>query len=294
MILLLLNLNIAIDTIVSNHDFQVTVVDSTSDCHVRDIYYYEVTTRTKYERHAGDSSFFRSGQICTNEYTDTVLTPFDYTIETTIRSDTNVYHISSDTIVYDNHYTGSFYRIDTLDMWTELETEKLRFEDISISNDTVIIKVDSVKVTNRNLFVSKLYFNYQIYEGIRCKAQYIDTVLAYQNVGTDSRLIYTDTLLLSQTVERYPSVTTSLSGYPESDFILYPNPVRDHLTVEFAKPVVNTGELRILNLSGKVEFQQKIDHAGKCDIDLSHLTAGYYIIEIRTDNKKFMGKLVKN
>jgi hypothetical protein len=179
-------------------------------------------------------------------------------------------------------------------MWTELETEKLRFEDISISNDTVIIKVDSVKVTNRNLFVSKLYFNYQIYEGIRCKAQYIDTLLAYQNLGTDSRRIYTDTLLLSQTVERYPSFTTSLSGYPESDFILYPNPVRDHLTVEFAKPVVNTGELRILNLSGKVEFQQKIDKVGKCDIDLSHLNAGYYIIEIRTDNKKFMGKLVKN
>ena len=74
------------------------------------------------------------------------------------------------------------------------------------------------------------------------------------------RLIYTDTLLLSQTVERYPSVTTSIQGYAEKDFVLYPNPAHDHLTLEFAKPVLNNGELRILNVSGNVELRERIDH----------------------------------
>ena len=290
----LLNLNITIDTIQDYHNYQVTVVDSGSDCHVRNIYLYELYTKTKYERHTGDSAFFRSGEICSNDYADTVLNHFDYTIETTFSADTNVILLSADTIIYNPHFTGSYYRADTLDMWTELETETLRLEDIAISNDTVIIKVDSVKVTNRILYVNMDYFYYTIYEGIRCKKQFIDTLLNYRNQGTSQRLIYTDTLILSQTVERYPSVTTSLSDYPERDFVLYPNPVHDRLTVEFAKPGVDYADLRILNLSGKVEFRERINNAGKYTVNLSGLSAGYYVIEIRTDTKRFMGKILKN
>jgi hypothetical protein len=261
---------------------------------VRDIYDYQVTTRTKYEHHTGDSAFYRSGQICTTEYADTVLTLFDYTIETIITSDTNMVLLSTDTVIYNARIIGTYSRSDTLDMWTELETGRLRLEDITISNDTVIIQVDSVQVTNRILFVEMDYFYYHIQEGIKCKKPFIDTLLAYRNQGITRRLIDTDTLLLSRTVERYPSFTTSVSGYSEKEFILYPNPVHDHLTVEFAETVVNYAEIRIVNLSGKVEFQERMDNASRWTIDLSNLDAGYYILEIRTDDKTFRGKIAKN
>ena len=289
----IINQSIVIDTITSNNSYQVVEIDSTSDCHIKEIYNYQVSTITKHERQVGDSVFFRYGSICDNEYIDTLLLGFDYTLDTIISSDTVKTLLSTDTIIYDYHYSNSFVQIDTTDMWTELKVDTLRLEDITISNDTTIIVVDSVKVTNRTLYIEIIDSYFDIYKGIKCKQQYIDTILTNTNEKVDSKVIYTDTLLISQSIERYPSDDTSISNNTEKDLMLYPNPSHDYIRINYSGQSSTSAELTLLNLSGKVVVIERIDSLKNYKLDISSLQAGYYIVDIKLDDKRLVDKFIK-
>ena len=289
------NLRIDTDTLENNTSYQEIVIDSTGECHIRNVYINNVKKVTKLEHYTGDSAFYRYGSICKNEYKDTVTLNFDYTIETILSQDTVRLLNSQDTIIYDLQFIKSFYARDTTDMWTELQTDTLRLEDVSISHDTVIIKVDSVKVTNRTLFIKTLASYYDIYQGIRCGQQYIDTVLTFFNESVDTKLIFTDSLLLSKSVERYPSFATSIYDHTGQDFTLYPNPAGDYLRIRLPGYNLTTLEIRILNLDGKVIISDKFEYSDEVEIVTSNLQAGHYIIEIMLDNKKIIvGRFIKS
>ena len=286
------NLNIKIDTITSNSSYQVIDIDSTSDCHIKNIYNFQVSTINKYEKHVGDSAFIRFGSLCDNEYKDTVLVSFDYTLKSIISSDTVKTFISTDTIVYNNHFSSSFIQNDTTDLWTELEIDTLRLEDITMSNDTVFIQVDSVEVTNRRLFIKSLNSYFYIYEGIKCGEQHFDTMLIGTNEKVDVKLIFTDTLLISSSVEIYPAGTFVTENIVQ-DFLIYPNPAHHFLKISFLDQNLNKGEFRIINLSGQIEMIESFNNKNELNIDLSKINVGLHFVEVLIDNKKMKGRFIK-
>jgi len=71
---------------------------------------------------------------------------------------------------------------------------------------------------------------------------------------------------------------------------VYPNPASENLTVESpagGKPFT----VSVYSLTGVLAMEKKISSEGKTDIDVSGLTKGLYILQLRTDNNSFETKL---
>lgn len=68
----------------------------------------------------------------------------------------------------------------------------------------------------------------------------------------------------------------------ENNVILFPNPVKDKLTLE--NPDLKITNIQIINTEGKLILQQKINSI-KTEIDFSALSKGIYFIRIESDGK---------
>lgn len=65
---------------------------------------------------------------------------------------------------------------------------------------------------------------------------------------------------------------------------LYPNPVRDLLTIELDDPV-QVDRISLFTVTGQVVVQQRGGgRSAKTQLDVAHLAAGYYVLELRTDS----------
>lgn len=289
----ILNLSITIDSSVIIEQQQRVIIDSVTSCHISDTYNIEIRHITKYERYTGDSVFYQYAVLCGTEYTNNLISHFDYSKELADYTDTSIVLISSDTLVYNYQLNDSINLIDTTGIWTELINDTLRLESIMISNDTVIIFVDSVDVKNRYLYMDIIESTYYIVSGIKCGEIFVDTLLESFDERTDYTLIDSDTLLLSSSIERYPSNIALNSLQPKEDVKLYPNPVGDNLIIELAEPSESRGQLRVLNMMGEVICFTTLLNITKQTIDISNLGKGYYIVDIRFGRKYLVKKIIK-
>lgn len=86
------------------------------------------------------------------------------------------------------------------------------------------------------------------------------------------------------------SSTTSIEELDNSKFTIYPNPVKDIVTISIAsKTVINT--INLYSATGKLVKEIQLP---KNQIDLSNLKSGIYFIEIISDKQKVVKKLLKN
>lgn len=58
---------------------------------------------------------------------------------------------------------------------------------------------------------------------------------------------------------------------------VYPNPVKEKLSIDLTKMAKTGGTLSILNFEGKTVFCQKVSQGGLLTIDISHLPLGIYL-----------------
>ncbi len=71
----------------------------------------------------------------------------------------------------------------------------------------------------------------------------------------------------------------------------YPNPVKDKFTIE-SSTITGESQVSIYNVSGQKLTEQKIT-GDKCEIDISNLPAGIYIIKLINQEKIITGKITK-
>jgi hypothetical protein len=77
---------------------------------------------------------------------------------------------------------------------------------------------------------------------------------------------------------------------PFRNAIVYPNPVRSLLCVEFTN---QKGIFSLIDLNGRIVKQAMI-HKGRNDVDISNLSAGFFIYRIQINNQEFeSGKIIK-
>jgi hypothetical protein len=95
-----------------------------------------------------------------------------------------------------------------------------------------------------------------------------------------------------QTMDEYAYVITSVED-PANGFVtVFPNPVSDYLNVHTELSDIH--KVRLVNSMGQVVDQLRVaDFDGEGKFDLTTLTAGVYVVEVRTDDKLIRVKILK-
>jgi PKD repeat protein len=107
------------------------------------------------------------------------------------------------------------------------------------------------------------------------------------------KLITKNTANCIDTSSKQITITnTSISSLLASSFIkIYPNPVKDFITIELLKNIANA-QITILDLSGKQLYQQGLNQIQA--IPTNHFNAGIYLLKIEMNNKTYYTKFIKN
>ena len=109
----------------------------------------------------------------------------------------------------------------------------------------------------------------------------------------------TDTITLSKS-QSYGGITGAitteiseieLNNFESDEFIIYPNPARSYINIDYSLlPEMGT-TIEILNGNGQVVFNQRIE-SSKNRIDINHLSPGMYYIRPTNNNRANVKKLV--
>jgi hypothetical protein len=80
---------------------------------------------------------------------------------------------------------------------------------------------------------------------------------------------------------------------------IYPNPFEDQLTIRqlFDEPNLNGAELRVFDVLGNLILQSTLDLTGNGDqnqIFFPYAESGLYLIDIQSEGKRFVTRVVKN
>jgi hypothetical protein len=88
--------------------------------------------------------------------------------------------------------------------------------------------------------------------------------------------------------------TVGLDEFGKSrQFSVYPNPTSDILNVELPKDGGVYNELNVLDLSGRVVFNQQITAQSKVQISTGTLAAGVYVVELNGNTGKVAKQFMK-
>lgn len=291
---LLWNLAIEKDTIEESPSYEIIETDTSSICDVERHYTINLMQTKLYERFQGDSVLIRHSDMCGRPYQDTIISSFNYQTKTILKSDTIKTLNREDVIIYNRTYFKDYWSKDTTEIWTALTENKLRIEDISISHDTVIIHVDSVLVKERMIYTKGMFRYFHLYEGIRCESYYVDSLLQYQYEFVENRALTSDTILISKTIERYPSYTTNIFDANSVTFQVFPNPVHNELSINFGNNCPVNCLIKLINSSGATMYQKQSEIVGGQEIiNTAFLANGIYYIEIIFDEKRITKRIIK-
>ncbi|MFW5758265.1 MAG: T9SS type A sorting domain-containing protein, partial [Bacteroidota bacterium] len=76
-------------------------------------------------------------------------------------------------------------------------------------------------------------------------------------------------------------------GGDEENFILYPNPAANIITIEFLQNINEPIELKIFNLIGQLVYANNIvQNNGASAHDISQLETGVYVVRLTSENQK--------
>jgi DNA gyrase inhibitor GyrI len=74
----------------------------------------------------------------------------------------------------------------------------------------------------------------------------------------------------------------------KAGFMVYPNPTRDQITIEFSTETLQTTKVKVLDMTGRVvKTVEAVPQAGEHQytLSLSELSAGMYTVQVYTDDK---------
>jgi len=88
-----------------------------------------------------------------------------------------------------------------------------------------------------------------------------------------------------------PEIFSSLNNVSVSSFTLYPNPVKDVLSVSGEESIIQS--VKITDLSGRT-VKSVLCKMKQVDIPVNDLTPGYYLVTVQTGNNVITEKIIKN
>ena len=101
--------------------------------------------------------------------------------------------------------------------------------------------------------------------------------------------VYSFTVTGNRTLVANFQYMEGLDENTKDDFVLYPNPVCDKLTIEAAEAI---NHVEVFNIAGAMVFSQK-SCSDKVEINMTDLPAGTYVIRMTTQNATEVRRFVK-
>lgn len=181
------------------------------------------------------------------------------------------------------------------DIDNQAPTTPINLKSSSVSNSGFILSwaasTDNIDVAVYEIFKNGIYLartsdTTYIVDGLTASNEYEITIRAWDHAGNAS--------VLSNVL----NVSTLSTGIPDSyldKLSIYPNPVVNHKLLVDLKSAGNGKEatIRIINVSGRQEFQTNIPIVKKATISLpDSLAKGLYIISITSDKISSTNKIV--
>ena len=83
---------------------------------------------------------------------------------------------------------------------------------------------------------------------------------------------------------------TCKEGEIISDLIVYPNPTKDILIIEFSE--INKGTIEITNIAGQIIFMEKLNDS-RMEIKVSEYPVGMYILKFISEENETVAKFIK-
>jgi hypothetical protein len=74
---------------------------------------------------------------------------------------------------------------------------------------------------------------------------------------------------------------------------MYPNPATDKIYIEQDFITGSETVVSVYDITGKLKYREALQNNGKIEIDIQNLTNGIYFVDVRTNNKQNMLKLIK-
>jgi len=76
-----------------------------------------------------------------------------------------------------------------------------------------------------------------------------------------------------------------------SQFVMYPNPANDLLTIKSESDILSTADIRIVNVTG-IEVMRQIGlNLSNATLSIGHLPVGIYLLEVSTSSEKTISRL---
>lgn len=130
------------------------------------------------------------------------------------------------------------------------------------------------------VIAQSITFDYD--ESGNCKLKYKTVVLARAQAKS-----------VNEINQNSDSTKNQVSGFGERKIILYPNPTKGLIRIEFAgEPFDSKAEYRLTDLSGKLLMHGEFDYMW-LNLDLSKLMIGTYMLHIHMDSKQDVWKILK-
>ena len=96
----------------------------------------------------------------------------------------------------------------------------------------------------------------------------------------------------SQTSACYPIIGLGIEAYEDQIFSIYPNPAQNTISISLSDSEINLLSVKIVNNLGEIVFENQPVGDQQYQIDVSDLPYGAYYIELLSDSKKYVEKLL--
>ena len=88
------------------------------------------------------------------------------------------------------------------------------------------------------------------------------------------------------------TASTGISQNEKQNFSLYPNPVSQTLFIQFQN-IFPFAEINVLNVLGETILKQKLNNSNIANFNVASLASGIYFLQIKSNNKLFSQKFIK-
>jgi len=141
-----------------------------------------------------------------------------------------------------------------------------------------------------------LIFILLLLASIRAGAQ--NVTYTYDNAGNRTERTVGSVVKSSQAIESQQIQTTLPNPVAQKDITVYPNPTQGHFTVDISNISHNNlkGEAYLFDAKGRLLDKKSIHSHGthkKLEFNLTHHSAGTYLLNIRMGENTFTWKVIK-
>jgi hypothetical protein len=167
--------------------------------------------------------------------------------------------------------------------------------------ETVIIDVNNAEVTaiGNTLFASTGAQEYQWYrngEAILGNRGTSTSIDVFDDAEYTVRLVFSFDCILTTEAGAIKNLTGISDQLANDNVSVYPNPVQDILTIDFANAYVGEINVEVSNVSGQVILNRLVDKHNQSmniDIDMGQFEKGVYFINFITDEHSVVKSIVK-